>query len=146
MAGEGQWPSWGCVAPQGRFVEIGKADNLTDSPLPMAGLARNVLFAAADLASIVRTKARLTAELLTKAMDLVAEGAVRAPPAPASVSRCRGREGVPVHAEREEHRPCRRYRDCGVEVAVLEILGGGTTATGLGALAVEKVEGAGREE
>ena len=79
LAGESLRASWGCLAPHGRFVEIGKADILADSALPMAGFARNVLFAAVDLADIVRSNPSPTKELLTKAVQLVADGEVRGP-------------------------------------------------------------------
>lgn len=79
LAGESLRASWGCLAPHGRFIEIGKADILADSALPMAGFARNVLFAAVDLADIVRSNPSLTKELLNKAVQLVADGEVRGP-------------------------------------------------------------------
>ena len=79
LAGESLRASWGCLASHGRFIEIGKADILADSALPMAGFARNVLFAAVDLADIVRSNPSLTKELLTKAVQLVADGEVRGP-------------------------------------------------------------------
>ncbi|KAF2463776.1 KR-domain-containing protein [Lindgomyces ingoldianus] len=47
--GEGLRTSWECVAPYGRFIEIGKADINANTPLPMASFANNVSLSAADL-------------------------------------------------------------------------------------------------
>lgn len=47
--------------------------------LPMAMFAMNVMFAAVDLAEIARTNIPLADELLSKAMELMANGSVRGP-------------------------------------------------------------------
>lgn len=44
--------SWQCVAPYGRFIEIGKVDIRANSSLPMAGFAKNVSFCAVDMHDI----------------------------------------------------------------------------------------------
>ncbi|KAF6807280.1 polyketide synthase [Colletotrichum musicola] len=65
--------SWECVARRGRFVEIGKADILANSGLPMNGFLRNVTFSAVDLREIIGEDPGLTAELLRNTMEFVRE-------------------------------------------------------------------------
>ncbi|KAI0836347.1 hypothetical protein F5Y06DRAFT_298710 [Hypoxylon sp. FL0890] len=79
LAGDSLQASWECIAPYGRFIEIGKIDIMANSSLPMAMFAKNVTFAAVDLAEIAKTNIPLADELLTKAMELVADGSVRGP-------------------------------------------------------------------
>lgn len=57
LLGKGLRASWECVAPFERFVEIGKADLFANPSFPMPMFAKNVTFAAADLAEIVRANA-----------------------------------------------------------------------------------------
>lgn len=49
LSGDKLKASWACIAPFGRFIEIGKADIGDNSSLPMAHFAKNVTFAAVDL-------------------------------------------------------------------------------------------------
>ncbi|KAK8065060.1 polyketide synthase PksD [Apiospora hydei] len=49
LSGDGMRASWECMAPFGRFIEIGKADIVANSGLPMENFARNVTFSAVDL-------------------------------------------------------------------------------------------------
>ena len=79
LAGEGLRASWECIAPFGRFIEIGKADIMANSSLPMGIFARNVTFAAVDLVSIVKTNIKLARELFTRTMELIADGSLRGP-------------------------------------------------------------------
>ncbi|MCJ1384592.1 hypothetical protein MMC17_007710 [Xylographa soralifera] len=50
LAGTGLVASWECVAPYGRFIEIGKKDIYSHGKLPMFQFAANVSFSAIDLA------------------------------------------------------------------------------------------------
>lgn len=79
LAGEGLQASWECVAPFGRFIEIGKSDIMANSSLPMAMFAKNVTFAAMDLATLVRTNMKLGIELFTKVTELILDGSLRRP-------------------------------------------------------------------
>lgn len=45
--------TWRCVAPFGRFCEIGKYDLMSDSPLPMGVFLKNVSFLGIDLDQIM---------------------------------------------------------------------------------------------
>lgn len=79
LSGDGLRASWECVAPYGRFVEIGKADIKSNSSLPMASFAKNVSFLAVDLYHIAQSDEELTSRLLKTTMDLLTRGVVEHP-------------------------------------------------------------------
>lgn len=79
LSGEGLRASWECIAPYGRFIEIGKADIGSNSFLPMASFANNVTFAAVDLHHISQTNNKLMRRLLEKVMGLIAQRKVCGP-------------------------------------------------------------------
>ena len=84
LSGELLKVSWECVAPLGRFVEIGKRDIESHARLSMSPFARNVTFASVDL-GVVATQAKpLMKEIMTSVMALVTEGKIR-PPQPLHV-------------------------------------------------------------
>lgn len=71
--------TWECIAPFGRFVELGKRDFAINARLEMAKFARNVTFAAVDLAGVIRERPEEAAAVQREAMSLVMNGAVHAP-------------------------------------------------------------------
>ena len=73
MAGEGLRRSWECIAPFGRFVEIGKADIGASGKLPMFPFKKNVVFASVDLAFMVREDGSRLAKVLASVLDLARE-------------------------------------------------------------------------
>ncbi|KAI0467673.1 hypothetical protein F4859DRAFT_525103 [Xylaria cf. heliscus] len=75
LSGDGLRASWECIAPYGRFIEIGKADIMANSPLPMACFAKNVTFSAVDLVHLSQSNEELTAALLKSTMGLLEQGA-----------------------------------------------------------------------
>ncbi|KAG8157435.1 hypothetical protein KVR01_012819 [Diaporthe batatas] len=81
LVGEGLRASWECIAPYGRFIEIGKADINANSSLPMGQFAKNVMFCAVDLGHISNdTGSReLASSLLEKVMSLAADGSIYYP-------------------------------------------------------------------
>jgi NADPH:quinone reductase-like Zn-dependent oxidoreductase len=79
LVGEGQKASWECVAPYGRFVEIGKADIYANSPLPMASFANNRTFSAVDLRDLAFHRPEASRALFHKTMNLVQEKAIVCP-------------------------------------------------------------------
>ncbi|KAI0540917.1 polyketide synthase PksD [Xylaria digitata] len=79
LVGEGLRSSWECVAPYGRFIEIGKADIHANAPLPMATFARNVTFAAVDLRDICFRRIELARRLFRTTMDLTERGILHCP-------------------------------------------------------------------
>lgn len=79
LSGDGLRASWQCMAPYGRFVDIGKADIKANSSLPMAGFAQNVSFTSVDLHHIVLTNNALTRELVEKSLELAMDHGVGVP-------------------------------------------------------------------
>jgi len=53
LAGDMLHESWKCLAPCGRFIDIGKRDMLLSGRLNMSGFVRNNIYAAVDLAGIL---------------------------------------------------------------------------------------------
>jgi NADPH:quinone reductase-like Zn-dependent oxidoreductase len=75
LSGRGLRASWECIAPYGRFVNLGKSD----TSLLMAGLADNVVFASVDLQHIVMNNKALLRQLFEKTLVLVADLMVGSP-------------------------------------------------------------------
>lgn len=75
LSGDGLRASWECVAPYGRFIEIGKADIMANASLPMACFAKNVTFSAVDLVHLSQSDEELTARLLKSTLGLLEQGA-----------------------------------------------------------------------
>ncbi|KAI0016815.1 hypothetical protein F4780DRAFT_797307 [Xylariomycetidae sp. FL0641] len=75
LSGDGLRASWECVAPYGRFIEIGKADIIANSALPMACFAKNVSFSAVDLAYLCQTDDQLGARIMKDTLGLLDQGA-----------------------------------------------------------------------
>ncbi|KAF1950261.1 KR-domain-containing protein [Byssothecium circinans] len=73
LSGQGMLASWDCIAPYGRFVDIGKSDIMANSPLPMAKFAKNVTFSSVNLHHIVLTNNILTRQLVEKVLSLIAD-------------------------------------------------------------------------
>lgn len=79
LSGSGLRASWECMAPYGRFIDIGKSDIDANTPLPMAGFARNVSFASVDLHHVIQTNIPLTRELVEKSLQLSVDGMLGVP-------------------------------------------------------------------
>ncbi|KAI1775035.1 hypothetical protein F4818DRAFT_451955 [Hypoxylon cercidicola] len=79
LSGAGLNASWECIAPYGRFVELGKADIMANSSLPMSGFAKNASFSAVDMHHICESNPSLMRTLITKVRDLLALGIVQNP-------------------------------------------------------------------
>ncbi|KAH7303214.1 putative polyketide synthase [Stachybotrys elegans] len=77
LSGDSLVASWECVAPYGRFVEIGKKDIFSDSKLPMFRFARNVSFAAVDIGSMADERPRMIEAGLTWLMNAIDKGTVK---------------------------------------------------------------------
>ncbi|KAL9617149.1 MAG: hypothetical protein Q9160_008046 [Pyrenula sp. 1 TL-2023] len=73
LSGEGQMASWQCIAPLGRFVELGKADIESRKGLPMSPFSRNVSFSSVSL-DIVMDKAKpLMNRIMTGLSNLLSD-------------------------------------------------------------------------
>lgn len=79
LVGEGLRQSWECIAPYGRFVEIGKADIHANSNLPMRHFAKNVSFSAVDLRHHMLSRPDLGSKLLQDVVELMNSGRIYAP-------------------------------------------------------------------
>ncbi|KAI0391387.1 hypothetical protein F5Y17DRAFT_460850 [Xylariaceae sp. FL0594] len=81
LSGDGLRASWDCIAPYGRFIEIGKTDIMANSSLPMANFQKNVSYCAVDIHHLMQSNRRLTTSIQDKVIALVASGQLL-PPAP----------------------------------------------------------------
>ena len=78
LAGESIRASCECLAPLGRFLEIGKRDILTNSRLEMAFFDRNITFASVDLTVIFEHRIAFGGWLLNRVFELINQGCVAA--------------------------------------------------------------------
>lgn len=68
--------TWECLAPFGRFVEIGKADITKNTRLDMQPFEHNVTFSSVDLTKVGKFKPQLMKHLLGDVCRLISEGLV----------------------------------------------------------------------
>lgn len=83
LSGDGLRCSFECMAPFGRFIDIGHADINANSALPMAMFSKNVSFSAVHLMWL---KPSVTANLLKETLKLWSDGKIQ-PPQPLRVFR-----------------------------------------------------------
>ncbi|KAL4810922.1 hypothetical protein BDV18DRAFT_165373 [Aspergillus unguis] len=76
--------SWECIAPFGRFLELGKKDILSNGDLPMRMFERNASFHAIDLNEARRYKPDLLQQLQREISTLIAKRQIT-PPQPIHV-------------------------------------------------------------
>ncbi|RWA08464.1 hypothetical protein EKO27_g6652 [Xylaria grammica] len=79
LSGEVLRASWECVAPFGRFIEIDKADIISNNQLPMGRFSRNVSFFSVDLHHIAAYNPDLLSSLMGSILDLLAKGVIHHP-------------------------------------------------------------------
>lgn len=70
VAGEMLRITWECIAPFGRFIELGARDYTINTHLEMHKFARNVTFAVVNLVSLVRERPQAAAQVWSKVMAL----------------------------------------------------------------------------
>ncbi|KUI64108.1 Lovastatin diketide synthase LovF [Cytospora mali] len=85
LSGDALRASWECIAPYGRFVEIGKVDIGTNSSLPMGNFAQNASFLAVDMAHLARTNHKLQRQLVFKVLELASSADFTGSPSPLHV-------------------------------------------------------------
>ena len=78
LAGEQLHATWECMAPFGKFVEIGKRDITSNMNLGMSPFERNVSFTAVDLTDLVRDRPQTLQRVLLEVMDLFRRRVVKA--------------------------------------------------------------------
>ena len=69
LAGEQLRTTWECMAPFGRFVEIGKRDITSNMNLAMSPFERNVSFLAVDLTDVIHHRPQVVRQVLDEVMD-----------------------------------------------------------------------------
>lgn len=74
LAGESLFESWKCIAPYGRFIEIGKKDILSNHGLPMLKFLENVTFSCVDLAAMAVERPDVCAAALQSVFAMIEEG------------------------------------------------------------------------
>ena len=72
LVDEGMVASWECIAPYGRFVEIGKKDIAANSKLPMASFAKNAAFIGFDFSTLRKERPLVAKRDLEVLMDMFA--------------------------------------------------------------------------
>ena len=76
LSGESLMASWNCIAPWGRFIEIGKRDIQSRNKLPMLPFEHNVTFSAVDIAAMSLQKPALLRKSFSAVMDLIVNGKI----------------------------------------------------------------------
>lgn len=78
LAGESLVASWECIAPYGRFIEIGKKDILSNSKLPMYPFRKNTSFSCLDGFTLQAERPMQVRESFKTILNLFAEGKLHA--------------------------------------------------------------------
>lgn len=76
LAGDLLRETWECLAPFGRFVEIGKADITKNTRLDMQPFEHSVTFSSVDLTKVGKFKPQVMKRLLGDVCRLIGEGSV----------------------------------------------------------------------
>lgn len=76
LAGEALRCSWNCIAPFGRFVEVGKKDIYNFGSLPMFPFSRNVTFSSVDIFYIYQNCCQILTSLMESSMELYRAGKI----------------------------------------------------------------------
>ncbi|KAK6527427.1 hypothetical protein TWF694_004416 [Orbilia ellipsospora] len=70
LSGDMLFNSWDCIAPFGRFIEIGKKDIQAGNQLPMAQFEKNCSFSAVDLGHMFQKRPKQVTGLINECIDL----------------------------------------------------------------------------
>ena len=76
LTGEKLRRSWDCVAPFGRFIEIGLKDLNSYGALPMLPFSRGVTFSSVNVSLMMRNDPHRLGNILRKVMTLLGEGKI----------------------------------------------------------------------
>ena len=77
LSGRGLLASWACVAPCGRFIELGKSDIQGNTRLPMNQFEKNVAFHAVAVDFLSEARPLIVSDALRSIMAMVSEGRVK---------------------------------------------------------------------
>ena len=70
LSGDGLTASWGCVAPFGRFLEIGRRDIDSGGQLPMAPFIKNLSFIGVDLTGLAEQRTSFGRRILQTVVSM----------------------------------------------------------------------------
>ncbi|KAI0453135.1 hypothetical protein F5B21DRAFT_505692 [Xylaria acuta] len=76
LAGEALRKSWECLAPYGRFIEVGKRDIVGNSGLDMRPFLENTLFAGVNLERMMVVDPQRSFNLVSQVLKLFEQGAI----------------------------------------------------------------------
>ncbi|PYI35482.1 iterative type I polyketide synthase [Aspergillus indologenus CBS 114.80] len=79
LSGEALHESWGCLAPLGRFIEVGKRDILAGGKLDMGHFSNNKMFTGVDALKLAKDRPKLVGDLLQELMQLWQDGKIHPP-------------------------------------------------------------------
>ncbi|GKZ35677.1 putative PKS/NRPS-like protein biosynthetic cluster [Aspergillus brasiliensis] len=74
LAGEFLRETWDCLAPFGRFIEIGKRDITSNTRLEMGNFENNCTFSALDLSLVAERRGQVLHPVFTTIMQMFAQG------------------------------------------------------------------------
>ena len=79
LSSELQRITWDCIAPFGRFIELGRRDFIVNSKLEQARFRDNVAFVGLDFRHMTMARPQLAVEAFHGCMHLLRQGKLRAP-------------------------------------------------------------------
>ncbi|KAG9239333.1 hypothetical protein BJ875DRAFT_491623 [Amylocarpus encephaloides] len=77
LAGEALRQTWLCVAPFGRFIEVGKRDIVGNTGLDMSPFMDNITFSGLNMLSVYRDNIPLFARIIADMMRLLSQGIIK---------------------------------------------------------------------
>ncbi|OJD32113.1 polyketide synthase [Diplodia corticola] len=77
LAGEALRETWLCVAPFGRFIELGKKDIVGNTGVDMSPFMNNITFAGVNMLSVYRDNVPLFGRIISDVMKCLSEGIIR---------------------------------------------------------------------
>ena len=77
LAGEQLRATWKCMAPFGRFIEIGKRDITSNMNLEMGPFEHTVTFAGVDLGDLIQHQPQTLQDVFLEVMDKIRTGAIK---------------------------------------------------------------------
>jgi len=77
LSGEALRRSWDCIAPFGRFIELGKKDITANGRIHMAPFLHNAMYYGMDMAEIMWLKPTVAVALIKEAFNLFVQGKIR---------------------------------------------------------------------
>ncbi|KAK4496779.1 hypothetical protein PRZ48_012762 [Zasmidium cellare] len=79
LSGEYLRASFSCMAPLGRFLELGQRDIRANANLPMQAFLDNVMYYGVNVFHLAMERTEIAIPLLRQAFDLLSKGEIRAP-------------------------------------------------------------------